>query len=592
MPQSPYVGTLVVVGVLLLLIPLVAQVADDDVVLQSGCPFIEGTGQIGGTVRAILAEDPYIYAIAGHRLLVLDASDPTKPEVVGRTPPQIQFGDSPAWALDLLAYHDGFVFVRGVYCSASGPPSVDTAVVAYDVTDPKVPVVAGRISRSDAALGCVNGYSIGVLDGTLFAAGCFVVRTIDISDASAMSRLNNLDPIMSAAFYDMAVVGRYLYVQDPGAIRGIPSQPGLRVFDIGDPSAVFEASVVPVSGFEWQAIAAAGEILIGYGDREGLHVIDASDALAPREVGRLEIDLRGYPDGHTRGTWADLETDGSHLYLTRPANGRAAVAVVDISDPVSQSLIADIRPLGEPWDIELSGTSMYVANGFEHKLYHKEYRGIEVYDISRPERPLRVGGTTNLWPAFDVAVDGALAFVAAGAAGLRVIDISDPHEPAELGYLDSIGQINDVVVEGQYAYLACGLGDNPGVAIVDVADPSAPMLAATIKLPEGQDTASSLVLVGDSVYEATEEGWLHVINVADPLRPTLTASKRLALSDPFGKTDAAALAVAFEGDHLYVVLDDPTAHGWLAVWSIADPNSLEEISRLVLRFLNNLTVEM
>jgi hypothetical protein len=223
-----------------------------------------------------------------------------------------------------------------------------------------------------------------------------------------------------------------------------------------------------------------------------------------------------------------------------------------------------------------------VANGFENRLYHDEYRGIEVYDVSAPERPQRVGGTSGLWPAFDVAVSGSVAYVAAGAAGLRVVDVADPHQPAELGYLDTIGQINDVVVSNGFAYLACGLGDNPGLAVVDVSDPSAPILAATLKLPGGQNTAVSLVVKGGTAYEVTDEGWLHALDVGDPRRPTLSSSHELMPSGPIGDINLRALALSVEGDVLYIVLDDPSAHGWLTLWSIAAPNGPQEISRLKL----------
>ncbi len=50
--------------------------------------------------------------------------------------------------------------------------------------------------------------------------------------------------------------------------------------------------------------------------------------------------------------------------------------------------------------------------------------------------------------AFDVAVSGDHAYVAAAGAGLLVADVSDPAHPVEVGSLDTPGYAQGVTVAG------------------------------------------------------------------------------------------------------------------------------------------------
>ncbi len=67
--------------------------------------------------------------------------------------------------------------------------------------------------------------------------------------------------------------------------------------------------------------------------------------------------------------------------------------------------------------------------------------------------------------ANDVAVSGAVAYVADACGGLQVIDVSDPKNPAILGSVDTPSCANDVAISGAVAYVADGFS---GLQVIDV----------------------------------------------------------------------------------------------------------------------------
>jgi hypothetical protein len=63
-----------------------------------------------------------------------------------------------------------------------------------------------------------------------------------------------------------------------------------------------------------------------------------------------------------------------------------------------------------------------------------------------------------------VAVDGNYVYVAASDAGLRVVSVADPAHPAQVGYYDMPGQAWDVSVNGSLAYVT---NDSLGLVICE-----------------------------------------------------------------------------------------------------------------------------
>lgn len=156
--------------------------------------------------------------------------------------------------------------------------------------------------------------------------------------------------------------------------------------------------------------------------------------------------------------------------------------------------------------------------------------------------------------ANGVAVEGDLAFVAAGGAGLHVVDVRDPDAPALVATLDTPGNANDARVADGYAYVADGPS---GLQIVDVRNPVAPALVGGIDTP---GTATDVAVLDGRAYVADGSAGLRVIDVSNPEAPRVLG----AVDTPGNARGVDAV------DELVVIAD---AEGGVHVVSVADPAS-------------------
>ncbi len=74
-------------------------------------------------------------------------------------------------------------------------------------------------------------------------------------------------------------------------------------------------------------------------------------------------------------------------------------------------------------------------------LYAASHWGFEIFSLTEPAKPVRVGEIATPGRAQSVVVDGDTAYVADGAAGVHVIDIAVPTEPSVIktlgGFIDA-----------------------------------------------------------------------------------------------------------------------------------------------------------
>ncbi|MCB2052629.1 MAG: hypothetical protein KDE35_00115 [Geminicoccaceae bacterium] len=144
----------------------------------------------------------------------------------------------------------------------------------------------------------------------------------------------------------------------------------------------------------------------------------------------------------------------------------AGIVVVDMDDPLNPQLsnviqLSDVRA---------------TAVQFRY-LFAATARGLEVVDVTHPDRPRIVqGATVPLAHANRVYVARTYAYVANGADGLAIVDVERPEHPALFEMFDAGGQIvdaRDVVVgttnASLFAYVADGAG---GLKVIQLTSPS------------------------------------------------------------------------------------------------------------------------
>jgi hypothetical protein len=161
------------------------------------------------------------------------------------------------------------------------------------------------------------------------------------------------------------------------------------------------------------------------------------------------------------------------------------------------------------------------------------------------------------------------------AAGLRIYDVSDPVVPREIAFLPmpGIGLHRIWYIGGRYAYMSAhldGYSDHI-LAVVDLADPTAPQLAATWWLPgmwrAGQESPQwqpgkrwalhHAIVRGNLAFGSWRDGGLTIHDVKDPTHPKLLVHRNW--SPPFGGGTHTALP--FLDRDLLLVADEATTEG-------------------------------
>jgi hypothetical protein len=183
--------------------------------------------------------------------------------------------------------------------------------------------------------------------------------------------------------------------------------------------------------------------------------------------------------------------------------------------------------------------------------------------------------------AQDVVLSGDYAYVAAGGSGLWVIDVSRPDRPWRVGHVDTTGHAQSVFVQGQYAYLAQShsqSGLNDVLVVIDVADPTNPRQVGSFSRSSSEGNGHDVEVAGDFAYLADGAEGLQIIDVTDPTRPKGVVNVLTAGS-------VTGLAVA--GDYVYLAasaqlitikISPPTQPQWLGDYPL--PEWLDDVAVL------------
>ena len=249
----------------------------------------------------------------------------------------------------------------------------------------------------------------------------------------------------------------------------------LRVVDLSDPTRPALRGALTAPGRIWSIHAAGGRLYLA-GGLEGLFIVDAADPDAP------EL-LATHP---TAGQALGVTTSGSRALVINLMSG---LEIVDVSDGAAPVLVHTEDTPGYQWGIGGGGTHVLVAD---------QPSGVHLFDFSEPETPVLQGVYAGAQPAQSVTAgdDGRAYVVLAGSGVVEIIDMADPsnprlagsHAPARAG-----GRTQRVAVGG--GGMAVPVGED-GFEWVDVSDPAAPALAATVDTP---GTAQDAAIAGDTL---------------------------------------------------------------------------------------------
>ena len=213
--------------------------------------------------------------------------------------------------------------------------------------------------------------------------------------------------------------------------------------------------------------------IIGQTPVVGCWIFDVSDPTNALYLG--QVDSPGLEACH------NAYVDGDHLYLASDVTGQ--VHIVDVSNPAAPVDVARIPPQ--------SGSihDMVTIDGVCYAAFLSG--GFAVADVSVPSVP---GATTyhdypnslthNIWPTED----GRYVLTTDENTGghVKIWDIRDLGNIQEVATYSAnpVNTVHNVHVRGRYAYVAAY---KDGLHIVDISDPTSPVLAGSFDTYSGAD---------------------------------------------------------------------------------------------------------
>jgi hypothetical protein len=218
--------------------------------------------------------------------------------------------------------------------------------------------------------------------------------------------------------------------------------------------------------------------------------------------------------------------------------------VWEISDPTSP--------------IRMGGFQRNSAEGYQERLLYRDgyvyaaaySSGLQLIDVSDPHQPVIVAQADTPAYAWDLAISGDAVFLM-DFFSMEIADVSRPLEPFIRTSYDAMFA-GGIVLEGNLAYLAY----IDGLKVLDVSDPFAPQVVSDIG-PTGGGVAESITMK-DHYAILAHQSYVEIYDVSDPSDPIQVA---------FFNVPGHPRKVLAVGDYLYTILDDDGFH----VTDITDP---------------------
>lgn len=166
------------------------------------------------------------------------------------------------------------------------------------------------------------------------------------------------------------------------------------------------------------------------------------------------------------GDPVDMVVRGNYAYvLVTLENTNGALQIIDISDPGSAQIVGTYSPFASsPYDCDVQGNIAFVISG--HRAY--------TLDVSDPAAPtlLAVRGDFpgGIEPTLDLVIGGDLVFVALGGTSdvIKVLDISDPNTIAYVTDYHHNQEGHDLEITGNILW---AVTDESYLRVYDVSDP-------------------------------------------------------------------------------------------------------------------------
>lgn len=227
----------------------------------------------------------------------------------------------------------------------------------------------------------------------------YSVRIVDVSDPASPVAIGGVPTAIAPSVHNLWLDGDLLAVAALGT--------DFSLFDVSDPADPRFLSRIDPGPSRAHDVHVRDGLLFGASmgfdnSRGQLTVASVLNPMSPAIVGLVEFD----PFSFTHSSW--LSQDGRYLYVAEE-EVNAPIRIFEVSNPALPRLVSQYQPrLGTiPHNFQVRDGSVAYLSHYKH--------GIEVVDVSDPERPRLIGfydthsgpdvETASLRPAHDAGQD-------------------------------------------------------------------------------------------------------------------------------------------------------------------------------------------
>jgi hypothetical protein len=432
-------------------------------------------------------EHPYLYLAVSHRndweltyagLVVLDASDPDNLQ-------------------EVTVLDAGKDFSQAAISGRMLYAVTDQGIQIFDLSNPAAPQPSGVYSAARSVR------TLALADHYLYVADAQAgLQILDLADPA--------NPILVGSQNELSTTGKAIL-----ALRTayVPSVNGLEIWDLFNP---VEPQRLVSFGIPTGAIRAAvsGDYALVSDGYYHTWLLDVSNPVAPVETARLDIVASSMA---ITGTVGDIDSS-AHAYLGTakcdpvPEWGcDSSLAVVDLSQPVTPTVVQQLAFQGVPKAILLYGQRAFIA-GPSSDTSSSSF--LAVYNIRAGL--LKAAATSVPFPniAEDLALCGPYICVATWG-GLSILDLSgltSIHEIGRYSYTPppaAPSGISSLAIDGSIAYLTDSL--NSLLVVVDLSDPTRPQELARLQMPGFGEAVS---FSDGYLYASNGDGGLSIYQTA------------------------------------------------------------------------------
>ncbi len=207
-------------------------------------------------------------------------------------------------------------------------------------------------------------------------------------------------------------------------------------------------------------------------------------------------------------------------------------------------------PDGEIRNVYVDGNRAYLANG----------TAVDIYDVSNPDFPVRLGRYDAMGAVNEVAAQGNIAAVAAGTNGLLLLDVSDAANPELLGKLSTTYPAKLVRIKDNYVYFA-----DRGLFVVDISDPANPNVVKEFtRIGFLPPDPIQLEISGNQLHTIASTNGYRIYDITDPAQ-----TKQIYVNK-----DVSSLRALFVSDNKAHILG---GQQW-RIFDVSDPTAPKLLS--------------